>query len=309
MPPRPLPVVVMDRVVGTVAVWWRKEAELKAGWQLLLWGATCTVGLLAGGWILARAPALSAPTCPGLLLLTGCALGGVAAASAAKKPALLMLGDGQMFEELLVDTLARELGVRVTDRAGATTAAQALAAQPRPDLVLLDIERPGGDGLDLIAPLRRKLPRVKILILSSHFDPYTVYRVLQGGVQGYVEKRSPLSVLLEAVRRVLKGQSYFSSTFVAVQTQYLDAAEAFHKILSEREQQVLRFMSEGLCDADIARHCAITELTVSTHRKHIRTKLDAHSDRELLAYARRWGLGPREPADPPLARVWIPYKW
>ena len=217
-----------------------------------------------------------------------------------RKPSLWMVGDAQMLAELLTVALARELGLRMTGPADAATAALLLATQPRPDVVLLDIEMADGRGLDLIAPLRQKWPTVRIIILSSHADPYTVYRVLQSGVQGCVEKTNPLRVLLEAVRRVLKGQPFFSASFVAVQAQDLNAAESFHKILSDREQEILRLMGAGLRDADIARRCGIAESTVSTHRKNMRVKLDAHSDRELLAYARRWGLGPPGPAHPPL---------
>lgn len=231
----------------------------------------------------------------GLLLV-----GGLGMAVSAAKPALLIVHDEQLLAELLAATLTRDEGLRVSGLADNAAAALELAAQARPDLVLLDSEMPGGNGLDLIAPLRQKLPKVKILILSACFDPCTVYRVLQSGVQGYVEKPSALQVLLEAVRRVLKGHTFFSARFMAVQTQYLEAAEAFHKILSNRQQEILYFMSAGLCDADIAQQCDISELTVSTHRKHIREKLTLHSDRELLAYARRWGLGPRGPVNPPL---------
>lgn len=261
-------------------------------------------GVMAGGgvlWVPPLAPVHPAAFFPGLLFSTACVLGSVALAAAGKKPALMMVGDEQMFAELLASTLTRELGLRMNGRADTTQAALALATQSRSDLVLLDIEMAGGKGLDLIAPLRQKLPRVKIIILSSHSDPYTVYRVLQSDVQGYMEKNNPLCVLLEAVRRVLNGQSFFSPNFAAVKAQYLDSAEAFYKILSDCEQEIMWLMASGLSDAAIARHRDISEQTVSAHRKNMRMKLAAHSDRELLAYARRWGLGPQGPASPPLA--------
>ena len=273
---------------------------MKISAKLLLLAAIIACGGLVAGGGLPLDLVQQVASSHGLLLVVGSVLGGLGMAVSATKPALLIVDDEHLLAELLATTLAREEGLRVTGIADTAAAALVLAAQARPDLVLLDSEMPGGSGLDLIAPLRQQLPKVKIIILSAHFDPCTVYRVLQCGVQGYVEKPSALQVLLEAVRRVLKGRTFFSARFIAVQTQYLEAAEAFHKILSDRQQEILYFMSEGMCDAAIAQHCKISELTVSTHRKHMREKLTLHSDRELLAYAHRWGLGPRGPMNPPL---------
>lgn len=273
---------------------------MKTSAKLWLWAAVIACGGLIAGGSLPPGLAQHVASHHGLLLMVGSVLGGLGLAVSATKPALLIVDDEHLLAELLAAALAREAGLRVTGFADNAAAALVLAAQARPDLILLDSEMPGGSGLDLIAPLRQQLPKVKIIILSAHFDPCTVYRVLQCGVQGYVDKPSALQVLLEAVWRVLKGRTFFSARFIAVQTQYLEAAEAFHKILSNRQQEILYFMSEGMCDADIAQHCKISALTVSTHRKHMREKLTLHSDRELLAYAHRWGLGPRGPANPPL---------
>jgi len=101
------------------------------------------------------------------------------------------------------------------------------------------------------------------------------------------------------VQQVLNGQSFFSPGFLAVRQQYLALTEVFHKILSDREQEVLRLVAAGFSDQEIAQQCGTAEQTVGAHRKNLRRKLDAHSDRELLAYARRWGLSPKE-----VARSW-----
>lgn len=296
---RPQPVLVTGCVVGVLCVR-EKEIAVKSLVKLLLLIAILVLGGLALAGTLLHHPLHSSASCPGLLWVAGGLVGSLSMAVSIKKPTLLIVDDELLLAELLAAALTRDAGLRVTGLAHDATTALLQAAQARPDLVLLDSAMPGGSGLDLIAPLRQKLPAVKIIILSAHFDPCTVYRVLQSKVQGYVEKPSALQVLLEAVRLVLKGRTYFSDRFIAVQLQYLEAAEAFHKILSNRQQEILYFMSAGMCDADIAQHFEISELTVSTHRKHIRGKLTLHSDRELLAYARRWGLGPRGPANPPL---------
>ncbi|MCX7006352.1 MAG: response regulator transcription factor [Kiritimatiellaeota bacterium] len=210
----------------------------------------------------------------------------------------MIVDDDRMLAELLTSVLDRKLEVCVVGHAAMAAEAVPLAKQTQPGLILLDIELPDGNGLDLIAPLQEALPDVKIVVLSSHFDPFTVYRVLRGGVQGYVEKPSPVSALVAALQRVLDGYTFFSPVFIGVKQQCLAAADAFHKILSEREQNILRLMAAGLSDEEIARHCELSQTTVVVHRKNMRDKLDVHSDRELLAYARRWGLSPTGPATP-----------
>lgn len=174
--------------------------------------------------------------------------------------------------------------------------ALALAGQVQPDLVLLDINMPGESGLDLIAPLRARLPFVKIIMFSAGFTPYTVQTVLEHQVEGYVEKRSPLPVLQEAVHCVRQGGVFFSPGVLEVKQHLAENPKAFHKILSKREQRILMLMSEGLSDGEIARVRDVSVDAVVTSRKRIRVKLNLHCDRELLAYARYWGLNSKDPA-------------
>ncbi|TAN38393.1 MAG: response regulator transcription factor [Verrucomicrobia bacterium] len=213
-----------------------------------------------------------------------------------KRPSVMIVEDEQLLADLLSACLASQLNLSIVGCARCAAEAYPLATQTQPELILLDIQLPGTSGLEMIAPLRAVVPTVKILMLSAYMDPHTIYRVIQSDVQGYVEKPSPLSVVTEAVQRVLAGCVFFSPGFLAVRKQYLASAEAFHKILSTREQEVLRLVVGGFSDPEIAAQCRISEHTVSVHRKNTRRKLDVHSDRELLAYARRWGLGPKDVA-------------
>jgi DNA-binding NarL/FixJ family response regulator len=97
-------------------------------------------------------------------------------------------------------------------------------------------------------------------------------------------------MLVEAIRTVAKGGVFFSPVFQKVKQEWLSQPEAFQKILSDREQEVLRRVVAGWNDERIARQLDITATTVAVHRKHIRQKLELHNDRELVGYAREWGL-------------------
>jgi DNA-binding NarL/FixJ family response regulator len=105
-----------------------------------------------------------------------------------------------------------------------------------------------------------------------------------------MEKTLPPEMLVEAIRTVAKGGVFFSPVFQKMKQEWLEQPEAFQKILSDREQEVLRRVVAGWDDERIARQLNITASTVEVHRKHIRQKLELHNDRELVGYARKWGL-------------------
>jgi DNA-binding NarL/FixJ family response regulator len=159
-----------------------------------------------------------------------------------------------------------------------------------PDLAVVDIDLPKLDGLELTKRLRSIAPAIRLLTMSGRIDPYAIWQVAQSGAHGYVEKTENPEILLEAIRTVAAGAEYFSHGFQKVKQEWLAQPDSFQKILSDREQQVLRRVVAGCDDAQIARELEIAFSTVGAHRKHIRQKLALHSDRDLVAYARVWGL-------------------
>ena len=213
-----------------------------------------------------------------------------------KKTAVLIVVDERLLAELLARSLAEHSLLKIGGIAGTGEEALRLAAGVRPGLVLLGYELPGMSGLELMAPLRAAAPAARIVVLCGRLNPYVVHQVLRHDADGCVEKRLPYEALARAVTQVLDGASVFSPGFLAVKRKYLDSADAFHKILSDREQEVLRLVATGLSDREIAEACRISVGTVVAHRRNLRRKLDAHSDRDLLAYARQWGLGPKSAA-------------
>lgn len=108
---------------------------------------------------------------------------------------LLLVDDAQMFIELLRMALVQDENIEIVGLANGGAQALRLAAATQPDLVLLDIKMPGVCGLHLIEPLRRKVPAVKIIMLSAFLDPFTVHRVVHSKVEGYVEKSCSLKLL------------------------------------------------------------------------------------------------------------------
>lgn len=165
-----------------------------------------------------------------------------------------------------------------------------LCRSARPALALIDIRLPKLDGLELAQRLMAECPEVRLIIMSGLMDASTIWRVGQSGVHGYVNKTATPELLVEAIRIVARGGTFFDPVFTQVKKEWLAQPEAFQKILSDRERHVLQLLACGCDDQRIAKELGISPATVEVHRKHIRQKVGVHDDRGLIAYARRWGL-------------------
>ena len=203
---------------------------------------------------------------------------------------IAIIEDNRFMTQCLSMWLEHQSGCKVVGCAEDGEAGLKLCTDTRPDLALVDIQIPRLDGLDLVERIRQTLPEIRLIVMSGLMDPYTIWRVWQSGVHGYIVKTEGLETLMQALHAVMSGGVFFSSVFQDVKTAWLSKPEAFQKILSDREQDILRYVVKGWDDADIATKFNISTATVGVHRKNLRKKLDLHNDRELVAYALRWGL-------------------
>jgi two-component system, NarL family, nitrate/nitrite response regulator NarL len=204
---------------------------------------------------------------------------------------LIIVEDELLVSGMLRTWLRRYPDLELVGCAADGEAGWELCRSAKPDLALIDIRLPKLDGLELAQRLGAEFPAMRLMIMSGLMDAYTIWRVTQCGVQGFVNKNQPPESLFEAIRRVACGNTFFGPDFTRVKNEWLAQPESFQKILSDREQQVLRLVAAGLEDQGIAKELGISAATVETHRKRLRQKLGVHSDRGMIAYARRWGLG------------------
>ncbi len=203
---------------------------------------------------------------------------------------IAVVEDELMVSGALAAWIARFRDLQLAGTAADGEAGLKLCESEQPDIALIDIRLPKVDGLALIQRLVAGFPKMRLLAMSGLMDAYTVWRVAQSGVHGYINKTQPPESLIQAIRAVAGGNTFFDPVFTQVKQEWLSQPEAFQKILSEREQQILRSVVAGWDDDRIGTELGISAATVEAHRKNIRQKLDIHNDRGLLAYARRWGL-------------------
>ncbi len=204
-----------------------------------------------------------------------------------------------MVRELLALACAQALPAASVTTAGTRARARDSWRQVRPDLVLLDLVLPDGDGLDLLPELFARAPDAKVITLSSHLDEFTLHRALSSRVHGILDKNEqPVRILREAITAVLAGQQYISDYVQRLRANVRANPAAFNKILSEREQEVLALVGEGLANDEVARRLGISTSTAKNHRLNLMAKLDLHSTPQLIRYAIEKGFT-RIPEGPP----------
>ena len=203
---------------------------------------------------------------------------------------IAIVDDHDFLADALSAWLARKPGFSVVGRAEDGEAGLKLCLENKPDVALIDVKLPHLDGIELAEQLHLQLPELRSLIISAYNDPYTIWRVSQSGASGYLEKTAQSAELLEAIHCLMSGRKYFSALYQRIQTEWLNQPDAFDNLLSRREQDVIVRVIAGYPDEAIGKQLGIATTTVSVHRKNIRHKLRLHNDRDLIAYARQWGM-------------------
>lgn len=203
---------------------------------------------------------------------------------------ILVVEDQTMFRELLAAACADAAAAIV---AQAATGADALEQCRRsaPDLVILDLELPDADGLEVLKGLRETAPLLKVIVLSSHTDEFTLHRTTLANVNGFLDKDSqPVVILAEAIREVMAGRQYLSPVVRQVKLVLRNDPQSFTKLLTEREVELLGLIGGGYSDDEIAARFALRAITVKNHRRNIMSKLGLHSTPELMRYALEKGF-------------------
>lgn len=180
----------------------------------------------------------------------------------------------------------RDLGLEVVERCGTCREGLIAIRAHRPDLVLMDISLPDGDGLELAKTILDELPEVKILAISSHRDPWTMLQVQRIGLHGFVDKNEQRpEVLTEAIHAVLAGRVYYTPIVNESSASIRRDPKAFIRVLSDYETRVLSLIGESKTDEEIATILSISPATVQSRRRDIMSKLDVHTTPKLIHYA------------------------
>ena len=154
------------------------------------------------------------------------------------------------------------------------------------DIVVLDISMPGRGGLDVLKEIKHEQPKLPVLILSIHPEDQYAVRALKAGASGYLTKESAPEELVRAIRKILRGGKYVSSTLAEKMAFSLEteAEKPLHETLSDREYQVMLMIASGKTTSAIAEEMSLSIKTVSTYRARILEKMKMKSNADLTYY-------------------------
>ncbi|AOS43774.1 Response regulator UvrY [Lacunisphaera limnophila] len=213
----------------------------------------------------------------------------------------VIVEDQRMFAEFL-QFHCRDLRLDVLPPVAGYQAGLEVIRRHKPDLVLLDLSLPDGDGLDLARLVIDEQPRVKVLAISSHHDPWTMLQVQRIGIHGFVDKSDQRpDVVSDAVHAVLAGRVYYTQIVNQSSAAIRRDPKSFIRVLSDYETRILAMIGESKTDEEIAAALNISPATGQSRRRDIMRKLDIHSTPKLIHYAivngltRAEQLGRRKP--------------
>ncbi len=197
------------------------------------------------------------------------------------RPKLLFADDHHIVLDALTFMAGSQYDVRVVDTLFAFEHA---IVEFAPDLAILDVRMPDGDGFEVARRVLAQKPGLKLMFLSMHTEPKYVKQAGDVGALGYLSKRAPAEELLLAIRTVLNGGKYIGSRVQAIAAQEQDAP------LTERQIEVLRLISQGLSAKEIANRLSISVRTAEFHRAAIMDRLKLHSTAMMTRYAVEHGI-------------------
>ena len=183
-------------------------------------------------------------------------------------------------------------GVTVVAEAGKGSEAKELITDLQPDLVLLDITMPDGNGFDVLLHVQKNFPETRIIVLTVHEAGEYAIRALREGAAGFLPKSAASTELEQAIQTVMNGEVYISpETSRKTLLEYGKGTKRdLLETLSPRQREVLRMIAEGRTTKQIAQMLEISVKTVETHRSQLMERLDIHDVAGLVRYAIIVGL-------------------
>jgi NarL family two-component system response regulator LiaR len=209
----------------------------------------------------------------------------------AERIRVLLVDDHAVVRQGLRAFLQLQPDIEVVAEAASGPAALEAAASHEPDVVVMDLIMPGGDGVSAIARLKQANPGIRVLVLSSFADDDQVFSSMQAGAEGYLLKDVEPDDLAAAIRQVHGGQpALHPDVATLLMRRVVEPRPSVLEQLTPRELDVLRLVVEGFANKEIARRLAITEKTVKTHVSSILQKLNVTDRTGAAVLAIRRGL-------------------
>lgn len=205
---------------------------------------------------------------------------------------VLVCDDHAIVRRGLRQILAETPDIEVAAEAATAAEVLRLVREQRFNVVVLDVNLPGGSGIDLIGEIRKEPNAPPVLILTVYPEEQYAVRAIRAGAAGFLTKESAPEKLIEAVRKVAARGRWVSAELAETLASVLagEAQGAPHERLSDREFEIMKMLASGKTVSEVARELSLSVKTVSTHRTRILGKMGMKTNAELTHYAVRNGL-------------------
>jgi DNA-binding NarL/FixJ family response regulator len=203
---------------------------------------------------------------------------------------VLIVDDHPLIRERVSELINQEPDLVVCGEAEDGPQALRAAAEGQPDLAIVDITLKDGYGIELIRQFKDLYPELPVLVLSMHDETLYGERALRAGAKGYLTKQQATTKVLDAVRRILRGDIYVSDALAAgllhkVTRGKGEAGADILQSLTDRELEVFQLLGEGLTVREVAGRLEVSGKTVEAHREHIKHKMNFKTSSQLLRFA------------------------
>lgn len=213
---------------------------------------------------------------------------------------VLVVDDHTLFRKGIINLLQAQSGIEVVGEAKDGREGIALARQLRPDVILMDVQMPGCNGIEATGAIRQELPEARIIMLTVSEQDEDLFSAIKAGARGYLLKSVEPDHLLKAIDLLMKGEaviphnmaSKLLTEFSAIANKPASKTDASgdYQLLTNREKEILQTLSNGASNKEIANALNISEHTVKIHLKNILKKLQVNNRLQAAVYAHRQGL-------------------
>jgi DNA-binding NarL/FixJ family response regulator len=210
-----------------------------------------------------------------------------------QKHKIIIVDDHPIVRKGLSQLINQEPDLVVSGEVPDAQSALELLKKLKPDLAIVDISLQGIDGIELIKNIRTRYGDLPVLVVSMHDELLFAERALRAGARGYIMKQEAIEKMMEAIRRVIKGDLYVSEKVSAgIVKKFIDgkseSASSPEELLSDRELEVFRLVGQGFGTRQIAEQLHVSIKTVEAYRANIKEKLNLNSATELVKHAVHW---------------------
>ena len=200
---------------------------------------------------------------------------------------ILIADDHAILRDGLINSLTRAFPEAEFGEAGSSSAILPLIRNEKWDLVILDINLPGRNGLEVLKDIKECNPEIPVVILSMYPEDQFAIRSIKAGASAYITKDTAFPELINAIRTIIEKKQYITSSIASLLTSEIrgNTSKQLHETLSDREFQVFKMIASGKTISIIANELSLSVKTISVYRTNILQKMNLKNNAEIIFYA------------------------